>query len=95
MIHRSTFLASLALAATGAWAQAPMTAGEVTKIDKAAGKLTLKHAEIKHLDMPPMTMVFRVADAKMLDGLAVGSRIRFAAERVNGQYTVTQISKAP
>jgi len=98
MLQRKTFLAALALAclqATAAWSQAPMTAGEVTKIDKAGGKLTLKHGEIKHLDMPPMTMVFRVADAKMLDGLAVGSRVRFAAERVNGQYTVTQISKAP
>jgi Cu(I)/Ag(I) efflux system protein CusF len=95
MMQRKTFLASLALIAGAAWAQAPLTPGEVTKLDKAGGRLTLKHGEIKHLDMPPMTMVFRVADPKMLDGLAVGSRIRFAAERINGQYTVTQISKAP
>jgi Cu(I)/Ag(I) efflux system periplasmic protein CusF len=95
MMQRKTFLAALPLFACAAWAQAPMTAGEVTKLDKAGGRVTIKHAEIKHLDMPPMTMVFRVAEPQMLDGLAVGSRIRFAAERINGQYTVTQISKAP
>lgn len=95
MMLRRTLLATLPLLASAALAQTPMTAGEVTKIDKAGGRLTLKHAEIKHLDMPPMTMVFRVADPKLLDGLAVGSRIRFAAERIDGQYTVTQISRAP
>ena len=78
-----------------AMAQPPMTSGEVTKIDKAAGRVTLKHGEIKHLDMPPMTMVFRAANPKLLDGVAVGDRVRFAAERVNGQYTVTLLTKAP
>ena len=80
---------------TGVWAQTPTTAAEVTKIDKAAGRVTLKHEEIKNLDMPPMTMVFHVRDAKMLDSLAVGNRIRFTAERINGQYTLTLVSKAP
>ena len=51
--------------------------------------MTLRHGDIKNLDMPPMTMVFRVKDAKMLDGLAEGSKVKFAAEKVNGQYTVT------
>jgi Cu/Ag efflux protein CusF len=65
--------------------------GEVRKVDKAQGKITLKHGEIKTLDMPPMTMVFRVKDVKMLDGLAEGAKVRFAAEKIDGQYTVTQI----
>jgi Cu(I)/Ag(I) efflux system periplasmic protein CusF len=78
-----------------AWAQAPTTKGEVTKIDKPGGRVTLKHDEIRNLDMPAMTMVYRVSNPELLDGLAVGSRIRFTAERVNGQYTVTSISKAP
>ena len=51
--------------------------------------------EIKNLDMPPMTMVFRVSDPKLLEGLAVGQRIGFTAERINGQYTVTSVTKAP
>lgn len=89
-------VATLVLAtAMPVWAQAPSTKGEVTKIDKAGGRVTLKHEEIKHLDMPPMTMAYRVSNPNLLDGLAVGSRIRFTAERVNGQFTVTSISKAP
>ena len=94
MQRRVVFLSALLLAA-GAWAQAPSVRGEVAKLDKAAGRVTVKHGGIKNLDMPPMTMVFRVADPKMLDNLAVGNRILFTAERVNGQYTLTAISKAP
>ena len=63
------------------------------KIDAAQGRVTLKHAEIKRLDMPPMTMVFRVRDPKMLDGLAVGDKVRFDAEKIDGQYTVTALKK--
>jgi Cu(I)/Ag(I) efflux system periplasmic protein CusF len=88
-------LATAVAVTLSAAAQTPMVAGEVTKIDKAGGRVTLKHGEIKHLDMPPMTMVFRVTDPKLIDSLAVGQQVRFAAERVNGQYTVTAISKAP
>jgi Cu/Ag efflux protein CusF len=80
--------ATLALASASLLAQA-LTEGEVRKLDKAQGKLTLRHGEIKNLDMPPMTMVFRVKDAKMLDGLAEGSKVKFAAEKIDGQYTVT------
>lgn len=76
-------------------AQAPQVDGEVKKIDKAQGRITLKHGEIKNLDMPPMTMVFRVADPKMLDSVAVGDKVRFAADKVGGNYTVTTLSKAP
>jgi Cu/Ag efflux protein CusF len=85
----------LALATGSARAQQPTAMGEVTKIDKAAGRVSIKHGEIKHLDMPPMTMAYRVKDPRLLDGLAVGNRISFTAERVNGQYTVTGITKAP
>ncbi len=88
------FVAASALAAA-AWAQAPSVNGEVTKLDKAGGRITLKHGEIKNLDMPPMTMVFRAAQPSLLDDLAVGSRIRFTAERIDGQYTITSVSKAP
>jgi Cu/Ag efflux protein CusF len=72
-----------------------MTEGEVRKIDKAAGKLTLKHGAIKHLDMEPMTMVFRVADPAMLDQVKPGDKVRFSAEKVGGLLTVTRIAPAP
>ena len=74
-------------------AQAQAYDGEVMKIDKAQTKITLKHGELKGLDMPPMTMVFRVQDAKQLDSLAVGDRVRFDAAKVGGAYTVTAIRK--
>lgn len=85
--------AALALAATTAVAQS--TDGEVRKIDKAQGKITLKHGEIKSLETPPMTMVFRVQDPAMLDRVAVGDRVKFDAAKIDGNYTVTAITKAP
>ena len=87
-------LAALA-ASTLVLAQAPTVNGEVTKIDKAGARITLKHGEIKSLDMPPMTMVYRVRAPQLLEGVAVGDRVRFAAERIDGNYTVTALSKAP
>jgi Cu(I)/Ag(I) efflux system protein CusF len=67
------------------------TEGEVRKVDKDAQKLTLRHGPIVNLDMPAMTMVFRVADATMLDRVKPGDKVRFKAENVGGQYTVTAI----
>ena len=87
-------LAAAALSIS-AWAQSATAAAEVTKLDKAGGRVTLKHGELKGLDMPPMTMVFRVRDAKLLDGVAVGDRVRFTAEKLDGLYTVTALAKAP
>jgi Cu/Ag efflux protein CusF len=83
---------ALAVAAMAAWAQP--ADGEVRKIDKPQGKITLRHGEIKSLDMPPMTMVFRVSDPKMLDAVAVGDKVKFDAEKIGGNYTVTAIRKA-
>ncbi|MBL8345844.1 MAG: copper-binding protein [Rubrivivax sp.] len=69
--------------------------GEVMKVDKAAGRIEIRHGEIKALDMPPMRMVFRVREPRLLEGLAIGDKVRFTAEKVEGQFTVTAISKAP
>lgn len=68
--------------------------GEVRRIDKAGGRITLRHGEIKSLDMPPMTMVFRVRDPALLDGFKVGDKVRFTAESVGGNHTVTSIEVA-
>ncbi len=75
-------------------AAAELTDGEVKKIDKDAGKITLRHGEIKNLNMAAMTMVLRVKDAVMLDEVKVGDKVRFAADRVNGALTVVQLQKA-
>ena len=74
---------------------AQTTDAEVRKIDRDQGKITLRHAEIKNLDMPAMTMVFRVANLQLLDGLAEGSKVKFDAEKVNGQYTVVRLVLVP
>ena len=86
---------ALALATVGAGAQTATSSGEVVKVDKPAARLTLKHDGVKNLDMPPMAMIFAVADPKLLDDLEVGNKVRFAAERVGGRYTVTVLIKQP
>jgi len=73
---------------------ADMTDAEVRKIDLEAGKLTLKHADIKSLDMPAMTMVFVVKDKAMLDKLKAGDKVKFKAINDAGKFTVTEIQPA-
>jgi Cu/Ag efflux protein CusF len=68
-----------------------LTDGEVRKVDKDAQKLTLRHGPIANLDMPSMTMVFRVSDPAMLDNVQVGDKVRFHVEKVGGQLTVTRL----
>jgi len=70
---------------------AALTEGEIRKVDKGAGKLTIKHGPLKNLDMPAMTMVYQVRDPKMLDELKVGDKINFVADKVNGAYMVMQL----
>ncbi len=100
-MRKPTLLAAVLLALSGAMlpnasvAQSATVNGQVTKIDTSAGKITLKHGPIKKLDMDEgMTMVFRVQDPAMLEKLKVGDKVKFDADRVNGQLTVTKIEKS-
>lgn len=70
---------------------ATLSEGVVKKVDKAQGKLTVKHGPLENLDMPGMTMVFRAQDANWLDQVKPGDTIRFLADRVNGELTVTTL----
>ena len=74
-------------------AVAQEVSGTVKKIDEAQGKLTIDHGPIKKLDMEAMSMVFRAGDPAMLKGLKAGDKIKFDADRVNGQITVTKLQK--
>ncbi|MFM8899985.1 MAG: copper-binding protein [Burkholderiales bacterium] len=76
-------------------ASGDMTDGEVRKIDLAQGKITLRHAEMKHLDMPPMTMVFVVQDKTALAKLKPGDKVKFKAIQDAGKFTVTEIQVVP
>jgi Cu/Ag efflux protein CusF len=68
-----------------------MTDGEIRKIDKETGKITIKHGEIKHMDMPPMSMVFNVKDKALLDKVQVGEKIQFIVIQDAGKMVVTDI----
>jgi Cu(I)/Ag(I) efflux system periplasmic protein CusF len=95
IVEASALILSVAMFATVPLAQSPVVNGQVTKIDESAGKITLKHGPIKKLDMNEgMTMVFRVQDPAMLKQVKVGDKVKFDADRVNGQFTVTKIEKA-
>jgi Cu(I)/Ag(I) efflux system periplasmic protein CusF len=71
-----------------------LTDGEIRRIDAANKKITIKHAEIKNISMPAMTMVFQVRDAAALGTVKVGDKVKFAAEKVNGALVVTQLQPA-
>ena len=71
-----------------------MTEGEVRKVDMEAKKITIKHGEIKNLDMPGMTMVFQVKDPAFLDKVKAGDKVRFKAEKSGGAMVVTDIQTA-
>ena len=68
--------------------------GEVRKIDKEAGKITLRHGPITNLEMPAMSMVFQVKDPAMLDKVQMGDKVRFSAEKAGATFTVTHIEPA-
>lgn len=86
------FAAALAVSLLGSVAFAKeFTKGKVKKVDAEAKKVTLIHEELKSLEMPAMTMVFRVEDAAILEKLKEGSDVEFVAERVNGKLTVTSV----
>lgn len=83
------------LAVTFAFAQSAMVDGQVTKVDASAGKLTIKHGPLKKLGMDEgMTMVFRAQGPAMLKAVKAGDKVKFDADKINGQYTVTKIEKA-
>lgn len=102
-IVKAVFIAHLALAAAPAvYAQTSQTnagtsdsvsTGEIKKIDKSAGKLTIKHGPLKNLGMGAMTMIFKAKDPAMLNEVKEGDKINFVAENANGQLTVTKLER--
>lgn len=93
MNRRTLFAAATALlvAVHGAMAASPLVDGEVKKVDKAAARLTLKHGEIKSMDIPAITMAYKVKDPAMLDKVQPGDHVKFSIERIDSQYTVVQL----
>ncbi|HAO42957.1 MAG TPA: RND transporter [Afipia sp.] len=97
LVHVTSCIMALSglIGGTQALAQSLPIDGTVTKIDEAAGKITLRHGPIKKLDMDEgMTMVFKVQTPELLKQVRAGDKVKFDAEKVNGQMTVTGIAKA-
>lgn len=74
-------------------ASAALTQGEVRRVDKAAGTVTIQHGAMPKLDMPPMTMPYRVKDKAVLEQLKPGDKIAFDADAVGGVFTVIRLEK--
>ncbi len=87
--HDAKPMAMAAPAAAG-----DMADGEVRKVDKDAKKITLKHGDIKNLDMPGMTMVFQVKDPALLEKVQPGDKVQFKAEKAGSALMVTDIQIA-
>jgi Cu(I)/Ag(I) efflux system periplasmic protein CusF len=88
------FALALCAGAQAALAQSTLIDGQVTKVDQSASKITIKHGPIKKLGMDQgMTMVYRAQDPAMLKAVKAGDKVKFDAEQVNGQSTVTKIEK--
>ncbi len=84
-------VASAALVCLPVTAQTELAQGEVRRLDIQNGKVTIRHGEIKTLDMPPMTMVFVAQPKSILQGVKVGDKVRFLAADDNGVYVVRKI----
>lgn len=68
-----------------------LSEGEIKKVDKDTGKLTIKHGPLTNLGMPGMTMAFKVQNPAMLDQVKVGDHVRFRVERINDTFTITKL----
>jgi Cu(I)/Ag(I) efflux system periplasmic protein CusF len=71
--------------------KADMADGEVQKVDVDARKVTIRHGELKNLDMPPMKMVFQVRDPALLGPVKAGDKVRFKVEKTDAAFVVTEI----
>ena len=93
MRKSATLLIAAMVGLTGATASfaTEYAKGVVKKVDLKAGKVTIIHEELTNLEMPAMTMVFKTANAAMLEKLKEGQTIEFIADRVQGKLTVTEV----
>lgn len=68
-----------------------MADGEIRKVDKETGKVTIKHGDIQSLDMPGMTMVFTAKEKTLLDKVQAGDKVKFAVINDGGKMVITDI----
>ncbi|MBU4612897.1 copper-binding protein [Achromobacter sp. GG226] len=92
-LARGAALVAATMAGMALAAPSQPVSGEVRRIDAANNKVTLKHGPIPELELPAMTLVYLVKDPALLANLQPGDKVRFSADKVDGQYTVVQVSR--
>ena len=66
--------------------------GEVRRIEKENKRLVIKHGPITGpLAMGPMSMMFSVKDAALLDPLKAGDKVRFEVEQQGDLLVITKL----
>jgi Cu(I)/Ag(I) efflux system periplasmic protein CusF len=91
--HAAQAASGTTAAAGAASADLPMVDAEVRRVDASNNKLALRHQQIPNLDMPPMTMVFDVADPALLKDLKAGDKVRVSVDEIDGKYTVMSLQR--
>lgn len=87
--------ATLAIAAP-AFAQTGRTEGEIRKVDRETGKITLRHGPITgDLEMPAMSMVFQVKEPALLEQLKPGDRVGAVILKENGVFFIQSAVPQP
>lgn len=79
--------------ATATATAAALSEGEIKKVDRQARRITIKHGPLANLNMPPMTMAFKVSDDSQIDSLNTGDRIKFVAGRQGAAYVVSRVER--
>ncbi len=66
--------------------------GVIKSIDTQTKMIVLNHQAIKELNWPPMSMGFKVADPKLLDGLKAGQKVNFELTAQGTKEVMTAIT---
>jgi Cu(I)/Ag(I) efflux system protein CusF len=65
--------------------------GMVVSVDKAAGKVNLKHEAIPAIGWSAMTMDFKVTDKSVLEKVTKGEQIEFTLVKRGHEYLISNI----
>ena len=72
----------------------PKVMGEVKKVKAKSGKITIKHEPIPNLDMPGMSMVFRIAEGVDISEYKKGDAVEFTVVERDGKMVILSIGKS-
>jgi len=69
--------------------------GVIKQIKPGQGKIKIEHGAIERMGMPAMTMMFKVEDMSILDGLEKGNTVGFSVDNSSGGFVVTNLMRMP